>query len=100
VCDDVALATTASLIDLPKLSNIMLAMPVLVVSEAPGGASAHLDVVWKEIQPSLAEGRLLELSGGGHDPWFTRPTEFFGALRGFLRQVSITNRVRSAAAFR
>ncbi|MBA4070246.1 MAG: hypothetical protein C0497_00150 [Gemmatimonas sp.] len=87
LCDDVLLATTASLGNLPKLREFRLGMPVLVASEVSDGTNAGSDLVWNELQASLSQGQRLEIPGGGHDPWFTRSKDFFPALMRFLKAV-------------
>ncbi|HEY5492296.1 MAG TPA: alpha/beta hydrolase [Gemmatimonadaceae bacterium] len=84
LCDDIALATAASWESLPDLSSLTLAMPVFFASDMDSLGRATADPAWDELRPSLSHAERVNIAGGGHDPWFSRPTEFFDTLRRFL----------------
>jgi pimeloyl-ACP methyl ester carboxylesterase len=84
VCDDVALATTASWETLPELRTLILTMPVLVAMEPRGRNGGAPSPIWEEIRSSLLRAERVEIAEGGHDPWFSRSAQFFGSVRLFL----------------
>ena len=84
LCDDVALATNASWASLPELRALTVSAPVLVVGDSRSLVSGSVDRVRDELRETLPSAEWVGIAGGGHDPWYSTPGEFFSQVRRFL----------------
>ncbi len=84
-CRDANVALRISLRTFPPLESLRaLRVPVLLVTGDKRG-------IWQDatrgIASVLPDGRVVELAGAGHDPWFDRPEQFRDTVASFIRSL-------------